>query len=159
MRLRYEPERQVRARDPIVRRRSRVGTFLAIMTGVAGHLQVPSLTAGLAILGLCGLSGISAAVAGPARPNVLLIVADDLRAELGQYGNAIVRTPNMDALARSGVRFERAYSQYPLCNPARASFLTGRYPDATGVVGNSESFRSIHPDLVTLPQHLSLIHI
>ena len=142
------------ARDPIVQRRSRVGTY-------PGHHDRRRRSSpgaipdgwGWQFWACAAWAGYRLPWPAPARPNVLLIAVDDLRAELGQYGSTIVRTPNMDALARSGVRFERAYSQYPLCNPARASFLTGRYPDATGVVGNSESFRSIHPDLVTLPQH------
>ncbi|WP_309706852.1 sulfatase [Armatimonas sp.] len=86
------------------------------------------------------------------RYNVLFLMADDLRPELGSYG-APVKTPNLDALAKSGVRFERAYCQYPLCNPSRSSLLTGRYPQQTGVLDNQGDLRQLHPDWVTLPQH------
>jgi iduronate 2-sulfatase len=87
--------------------------------------------------------------------NVLLLFVDDLRPELGCYGNAHVKTPNVDALAKAGVRFERAYCQYPLCNPSRTSALNGRYPRTTGVYDNSLFFRGAHPDYVTLPQYFA----
>ena len=85
--------------------------------------------------------------------NVLFIASDDLRPELACYGNQFIKTPNIDRLASRGVRFERAYTQYPLCNPSRTSLLTGRYPTQTGVMDNETWFRAEHPDFVSLPQH------
>src|SRR4051794_37873568 len=82
------------------------------------------------------------------RYNVLLITADDLRPVLGAYGDKIVKTPNIDKLAGRGIRFDRAYAQYPLCNPSRSSFLTGKYPTQTSVLDNEYYFRALHPDLV-----------
>lgn len=85
--------------------------------------------------------------------NVLFIISDDLRPELGTYGNPIIKTPNIDRLAARGVRFDRAYAQYPLCNPSRTSLLNGHYPTETGVMDNNKYFRATHPDYVTLPQY------
>ncbi len=78
------------------------------------------------VQGLCLLLAAcptSIAAAGPL--NVLLIISDDLRDTVHCYGNAEIKTPNLDALAGRGVRFDRAYVQYPVCNPSRTSFLTG----------------------------------
>src|SRR5260221_3740734 len=67
-------------------------------------------------------------------PNVLVICADDHAAYVtGAYGNRVVRTPNIDRLARQGIRFERAYCNSPVCTASRQSFLTGRYPRTIGV--------------------------
>ena len=85
--------------------------------------------------------------------NVIVIASDDLRPTLGCYGNNIVKTPNIDKLSSQGVKFDRAYTQYPLCNPSRSSLLTGRYPTQTGVMDNELYFRALHPEFVSLPQH------
>jgi arylsulfatase A-like enzyme len=62
------------------------------------------------------------------------------------------QTPHLDALASAGVRFDRNYCQYPLCNPSRVSLLTGRNPTRTSVLGNRTDFRTAHPDWTTLPE-------
>src|SRR6187401_1398456 len=85
--------------------------------------------------------------------NVLFIIADDLRTELGAYGVAGIKTPNIDGLAARSTRFDRAYANYPLCNPSRSSFLTGRYPTETKVLNSNDYFRRIDPTAVTLPQY------
>ncbi len=105
----------------------------------------------LAILALSG--GCGAADEAPDRPNVLFIISDDLRNELGCYGSGLARTPNLDQLAGEGVRFDRAYCQFPLCNPSRSSMLTGRYPGTTGVIGNRTWYGGKHPEFVSLPRY------
>ncbi|MAI74395.1 MAG: iduronate-2-sulfatase [Rhodopirellula sp.] len=86
------------------------------------------------------------------RPNVLFIAVDDLACSLGCYGDLIAKTPNIDRLAASGVCFQRAYNQLPLCNPTRASIMTGLRPDQIKVYDLDRHFREELPDVVTLPQ-------
>ncbi|MEE3229878.1 MAG: sulfatase [Planctomycetota bacterium] len=86
------------------------------------------------------------------RPNVLFVVVDDLAATLGCYGDVTARTPNIDRLAAGAVRFDRAYNQLPLCNPTRASVMTGLRPDRIKVYDLDRHFRDELPDAITLPQ-------
>src|SRR2546421_1383754 len=96
---------------------------------------------------LCGLSAVAQE---KRRPNVLFIVCDDLNRSLGCYGNTVVKTPNIDRLASMGVRFERAYCQWPLCWPSRHSFLSGRRP--TAAFARSMLLRQVVPDGVYFPE-------
>jgi len=104
-------------------------------------------------LSACLLVFLSSHAYAQSQPNVLFIAVDDLRAELGCYGASHVQSPNIDALAMSGRRFERAYCQQSVCNPSRSSLMTGLRPDSVGVTGNHVHFRSKHADVVTLPEY------
>ena len=91
--------------------------------------------------------------AEPAPKNVLFIAIDDLRPDLGSYGDPIAITPNFDRLAANGTLFNRAYCQLAVCGPSRLSLLSGRRPDTIQVWDLKTHFRETLPDLVSLPQH------
>ena len=102
---------------------------------------------------LGSLGAFSLAAAQTPRRNVLFIVADDLNPALHCYGHPQVQSPHIDQLARRGVRFERAYCQYPLCQPSRTSFLSGRRPETTKVWTLDTPTRKHLGDAVFLPEH------
>jgi arylsulfatase A-like enzyme len=98
---------------------------------------------------LCSVASLYAAD----KPNVLFIAVDDLRPELGCYGNSIVKTPNMDRIAARGIVFNKAYCQQAVCSPSRTSIMTGLRPDVTKVWDLETHFRVAQPDCITLPQY------
>jgi iduronate 2-sulfatase len=84
--------------------------------------------------------------------NVLFFMSDDMRPELASYNSRFnVHSPNIDALGAHGVRFDRNYCQFPLCNPSRSSLFTGHLPRETNVLGNNNAVVKEHPEWVTLP--------
>jgi len=87
-----------------------------------------------------------------AKPNILFIAADDLSCALGCYGDPIAKTPHLDRLAATGTCFLNAYNQLPLCNPTRASVMTGLRPDTIKVYDLDRHFRDEVPAAVTLSQ-------
>lgn len=86
------------------------------------------------------------------QPNVLIFLVDDLRDELGCYGSETIQSPNIDKLARQGVQFNNAYCQQALCAPSRMSILTGLRPETIGIYDLFTTLRSVHPNVVTMPQ-------
>ncbi|MFO1484399.1 MAG: sulfatase [Verrucomicrobiaceae bacterium] len=101
------------------------------------------------------LTSLSCATLGAEakRPNVLLLMADDLAATLGCYGYPQAKTPNLDALAKRGVVFNKAYCQFPHCNPSRSSMLSGLRPNSTRVTNNEDNLYTNIPNVLTLPHH------
>ena len=88
------------------------------------------------------------------KPNILFIAVDDLKPLLGCYGNTIVKTPNIDRLAKMATVFNKNYCQQAICGPTRASLMTGSRPDVTKIWNLTTQMRDVNPDIVTLPQYL-----
>ena len=127
---------QVSPKSSVTRRR-----FLGQVAGAAAAAALSQILRG------------QASAKAMRKPNVLFFMSDDMRVELGCYQSMFgAQTPNIDALARAGVRFDRNYCQYPICNPSRTSLLTNRHPTTTMVLGNRTDFRPAHPDWISLPQ-------
>jgi len=107
----------------------------------------------LVLLVIAATLGATTSLTAAPRPNVVLIMADDLNCALGCYSHPQAVTPHIDRLAARSLRFDRAYCQYPVCNPSRAALLSGRRPESTRIVDNATPPRSRIPDAIFLPQH------
>ena len=108
-------------------------------------IPMRSLTILLSLFVFCSLHAAE-------KLNVLFIAADDMNCDLGVYGDPQVKTPNLDRLAKMGVRFDSAYCQQPLCGPSRASLMTGLRPDTLNMHTLKHELRQKNPDVVTLGQ-------
>lgn len=99
---------------------------------------------------------VSQAVAqNSSKPNVLFIAIDDLKPVLGCYGNKLVKSPNIDRLAKMGTVFMSNYCQQAVCGPTRASLMTGKRPDYTKIWDLKTRMRDMNPDILTIPQHFA----
>ncbi|MFK7768541.1 MAG: sulfatase [Mariniblastus sp.] len=89
------------------------------------------------------------------KPNVLLILVDDLKPALGCYGDAAALTPNIDSLAKRGIRFDLAYCNQAVCAPSRFTLMLGSFSTSTGLYGLGSQLRNVMPDAVTMPQYFA----
>ncbi len=87
------------------------------------------------------------------KPNILFIAVDDLKPILGCYGNTLVKTPNIDRLAKMGTVFTKNYCQQSVCGPTRASLMTGMRPDYTKIWDLRTQMRDMNPNILTIPQY------
>ena len=115
------------------------------------RISVGCFIVGLSIFGSLGRSVIDAAE----RPNVLMILVDDLKPVMGCYGDEIAVTPNMDRLASRGMKFELAYCNQAVCAPSRFTLLLGAHSTSTGLYGLGSQLREILPNAITLPQYFA----
>lgn len=120
-------------------------------------LRIPAVV-GVALVFVSGpgsmASAADAAGSSPAKPNVLFIAVDDLNDWIGVLGgHPQARTPHIDRLAKRGLLFQHAYCAAPACNPSRVALLTGIRPSTSGVYHNSQPWRPVLKDAVTLPRH------
>ncbi len=102
-----------------------------------------------------GLGAQEAATAFVSKPNVLLILVDDLKPALGCYGDSMAKTPHMDKLATSGMQFDLAYCNQAVCAPSRFALMLGSHSTSTGLYGLGSHLRRTIPDAVTIPQHFA----
>lgn len=104
-------------------------------------------------LSILALAALAVTASAAEKPNVLFLASDDMRPQLGCYGDPTVKSPHLDALAKRGMVFRRSYVQQALCSPSRISMLSGRYPATTGIFEIGRTLRTTMPDITTLPQH------
>jgi iduronate 2-sulfatase len=101
------------------------------------------------------LTALFAISATAAKPNVLLLLVDDLKPALGCYGDAIAKSPQIDKLAARAMRFDKAYCNQSVCAPSRFTLMLGSHSSSTGLYGLGSQLRQVIPDAVTMPQHFA----
>lgn len=143
------PEKEGRALSKR-ERRTEIGRRLSTQFDRREFLRASGIVAATA---LAGIPAQSQSKTGKPGLNVLFIMVDDLRPELGCYGRDLIQTPNIDNLARKGIVFDRAYCQQAICNPSRSSLLTGLRPETLRVLDLDTHFRKTLPFIKTLPQY------
>ena len=102
---------------------------------------------------LCG--AIASETRAANKPNVLMILVDDLKPAMGCYGDNVAKTPHLDALAARGMRFDRAYCNQAVCAPSRFTLMLGSHSTSTGLYGLGNNLRDSFPQAVTMPQHFA----
>ena len=107
----------------------------------------------LILLLILFISGSAFAQIPKDKPNVLFIAIDDLKPILGCYGDKLIKTPNIDRLAKNGTVFMQNYCQQAVCGPTRASLMTGMRPDFTKVWDLKTKMRDVNPNILSIPQY------
>jgi iduronate 2-sulfatase len=107
------------------------------------------------VLALFFQLAVCATLTADERPNVLLILVDDLKPALGCYGDRVAITPNIDALAARGMRFDLAYCNQAVCAPSRFTLMLGSHSTSTGLYGLGSQLRQVIPNAVTMPQYFA----
>ena len=115
---------------------------------------LPCTAIGMALTGLAAFPSLAGNPKDKlAKPNILFIAVDDLKPNVGPYGDKLAKTPGMDRLAKEGIVFTRSYCQQAICAATRASIMTGMRPDRTRVWDLITDFRQVNPNAVTMPQY------
>ena len=118
-------------------------------------IQTPTKNLNLALAGLVSVSCFAQTEKkAPEKPNILFIAIDDLKPVLRCYGDSIIKTPNIDKIAKNGTIFLQNYVQQAVSGPTRASIMTGMRPDYTGVWDLKTRMRDVNPNILSLPQYL-----
>lgn len=115
--------------------------------------KTAKLTSITSLAFICAFVVASSTCSAQDRPNVLMILVDDLKPAIGAYGDPIAKTPNLDRLAESGMRFDLAYCNQAVCAPSRYTLMLGSHSTSTGLYGLGSPLRQIVPDAVTMPQY------
>lgn len=118
-------------------------------------MKVNAITALFSMLVLHWVLWTDRSLAADHRPNVLMILVDDLKPALGCYGDGAAITPHIDSLAARGIRFDRAYCNQAVCAPSRFTLLLGSHSTSSGLYGLGSNLRQVLPEAVTLPQHFA----
>ena len=122
---------------------------MKVLTRWIEQILVNLTIASLAAVYAADMTPTQSVTAG--KPNVLLLIADDLAVRLGCYGDPLAKTPGLDRLAAEGVLFQRAYAQGVVCTPSRKSFLTGLSTKVTGA--GSDNYMQAHPETLTVSRY------
>ena len=129
--------------------------LVSTVSTLARQIGAVTLASGLRATVCMFACFLCANAAAAEKPNVLLILVDDLKPALGCYGDGVAKTPNIDALAARGMRFDLAFCNQAVCAPSRFTLMLGSHSTSTGLYGLGSSLRQIVPDAVTLPQYFA----
>ncbi len=125
------------------------------LIGLTGSKFVPRVILAIIVVYLAHGCGTFSRVESAEKPNVLLIMVDDLKPILGCYGDQFAKSPNIDRLASRGMRFELAYCNQAVCAPSRFTLMLSSFSTSSGLYGLGSDLRKSIPDAITMPQHFA----